>query len=77
MFLERGSRSAPLPCISPANRGYQRKLFGRLAHGAEVNARDSSGSTLSMSAAWKGQTDIAAILLDRGADRSRATRIPV
>ena len=36
--------------------------------GVNVNAKDSTGSTALMGAAWRGQTDAVRILLDKGAD---------
>jgi ankyrin repeat protein len=36
--------------------------------GVNVNARDSTGSTARMCAAWRGQTEAVKILLDKGAD---------
>ncbi len=68
MFLLRGSRVGPAALHLAANRGYGEVVRLLIAKGADVNARDSSGSTPLDEAAWKGQLEVASILLKHGAE---------
>ena len=45
-----------------------------IEHGADVNARDASGTPALMLAAQRGQTTLVKLLLDRGADVQAADR---
>jgi len=75
---QNGSLRVPLPRRESlhiaAKQGNLAEVRRMLAAGAAINARDQHGHTALEAAAWEGRKDVAALLLDKGADPTNALR---